>query len=288
MWDEGDSTWQNYWPKCLDLVGTEAKTGVKIDMAKRNAYNITTDAHSTQAEEMRIKIKAFKEMIEQKMERDGWNGYLVSFMFHPVPGATTTKLQIMGEALYRFYATFLTRVVRNPNSTFQLSERPLFIAAPDYPVPKHRKQKLSDLTVNNGLHMHGLLVVPWDGRLREDVITHLQQHNDLYNKAPLRRIDMRLIEQRLGFVVDYVFKSVKTRRVSWDDVVLLPKSSWELSGRMSEMNQEMVKWIDLGLFPKVVRSKPSTSAEDTPEEKQKLLKIAKQFRANFELNCNRK
>jgi hypothetical protein len=127
MWNGGDSTWKNYWPKRLDLLGTEAKTRGKIDMAKRNAYNITTDGHSTQAEEMRINIKAFEKMIERKMIRDGWNGYLVSFMFNPMPGATTTKLQIMGEALYRFYATFLTRVVRNPNSVFQLSQRPLLI-----------------------------------------------------------------------------------------------------------------------------------------------------------------
>jgi hypothetical protein len=142
----------------------------EIDMARRNAYNITTNAHSNEAEEIRLKIKAFEKMIERKMIRDGWNGYLVSFMFNPVPGATRTKLDIMGEALYRFYATFRTRVVRNPNSIFQLSQRPLLIAAPDYPVPKHQKQKISDVTINDGLHMHGLLVVPSDSRLKEDVI----------------------------------------------------------------------------------------------------------------------
>src|SRR6266487_2551636 len=139
-------------------------------MESRNAYNITTAAHSSQAEQMRLKIKAFKEMIERRMERDGWNGYLLSFMFHPVPGATRSKLEIMGEAVYRFYATFLTRVVRTPNSIFQMSQRPLLIVAPDYPVPKHQKQKLSDVTVNDGLHMHGLLVVPWECRLKKDVV----------------------------------------------------------------------------------------------------------------------
>jgi hypothetical protein len=237
-------------PKASGFLGTEAKTGVKIDMARRNAYNITTNAHSNEAEEIRLKIKAIEKMIERKMIGDGWNGYLVSFMFNPVPGATRTKLDIMGEALYRFYATFLTRAVRNPNSIFQLSQRPLFIAAPDYPVPKHRKQKISNVTINDGLHMHGLLVVPWECRLKEDVITHLQQHDALYRKAPLRRIDVQPIEKRLGFVVDYAFKSVKKGRVSWDDVIILPKSNWELKGRMSAMKQQMIEWIDLGLFRK--------------------------------------
>jgi hypothetical protein len=154
--------------KASGFLDTEVKIRVKKDMTRRSAYNISTNVHSTQSEEIRIRIKAFEKMIERKMTRDGWNGYLVSFMFHPVPGVPTTKLGIMGEALYRFYATFLTRVVRNPNSIFQLSQRPLLIAAPDYPVPKHHKQKLSEVTINDGLHVHGLLVVPWDCRLKED------------------------------------------------------------------------------------------------------------------------
>jgi hypothetical protein len=256
-------------------------------MGSRNAYNITTATHSSQAEQMRLKIKAFKELIEWRMKRDGWNGYLLSFMFHPVPGATRSKLEIMGEAIYRFYATFLTRVVRNPNSIFQMSQRPLLIVAPDYPVPKHQKQKLSDVTVNDGLHMHGLLVVPWECRLKKDVVTHLQEHGALYRKAPLRRIDVQPIEDRLGFVVDYVFKSVKKGRVSWDDVILLPKSSSELNGRMSELQQEMARWIDVGLIPKVVNDRPGPRVDDTPEEKERLLKFAQRFRANYEINRDR-
>ena len=55
--------------KACGFISTE--TGEKIDMARRNAYNIATDAHSTQAEKMRIKIKAFEKMIERKMIRDG-------------------------------------------------------------------------------------------------------------------------------------------------------------------------------------------------------------------------
>src|SRR5689334_12078003 len=146
------------------------------------------DLNNPKDEKTRRIIKGFKKMITRKMKRDGWDAYLLSFMFHPVPGATTTKLQIMGEAIYRFYATFLTRVVRNPNSIYQLSQRPLFFAAPDYPVPKHQKQRLSDVSINNGLHMHGLLVVPWDCRLRQDVTDHVRQRRSLYLKSPLRRI----------------------------------------------------------------------------------------------------
>jgi hypothetical protein len=115
----------------------------------------------------------------------------------------------------------------------------------------------------------------------------VKKHDALYRKAPLRRIDVQLIEKRLGFVVDYVFKSVKKRRVSWDDLILLPKSSSELKGPMSEMKQKMAKWIDVGLLPKVNEGRLGPRFEGTPEEETKLVRLAKQFRATFELNCNK-
>jgi len=101
-----------------------------------------------------------------------------------------------------------------------------------------------------GLEVDDELILRRRLHLKEDVITHVQKHGALYGKAPLRRIDIQPIEERLGFVVDYVFKSVKKGKVSWDDILILPKSSWELKGRMSAMKQGMIEWIDLGLFRK--------------------------------------
>lgn len=193
-------------------------------------------------------LAGYVKLIEDRVKKDGWNAYFVTFMFNRIPGGRKAQLGSMADALYRFYATFLTRVVRNPHSAFQLSQRPLFVSVPDYPVPKHDKQRLCDIAINDGLHMHGILVVPWQSRMKEDVISHLQRYSRLYVKEPLRRINIEEIEDNLGRVGDYVFKSVKRGRCSWDDVVILPKERSELRPT-SETFRLMVQWIELGLLP---------------------------------------
>jgi hypothetical protein len=82
---------EELWANTTGLLDTEAKTGVKVDMAKHNACNTATEAYSTQAEEMRFKVKAFEEMIERRMKRDGWNG---SIVLHVPPSTWDDENQI--------------------------------------------------------------------------------------------------------------------------------------------------------------------------------------------------
>jgi hypothetical protein len=200
---------------------------------------VTRDLRLT-TEQTRTLIAGYIKIMDQKIRRYGWNAYLVTFMFNQIPGGRAARLKSMSDTLHRFYATFLTRVVRKPQSPFQLSERPLFITVPDYPVPKHDKQKLADITINGGLHMHAILAVPWESRLKQDVITHVDQYAQLYIKEPLRRVNIGLIENNINRVGDYVFKSIKKGRCDWDDVVILPKSTSEVRN-CSEAYKKMVK-----------------------------------------------
>jgi hypothetical protein len=229
----------------------------------------------SRSEEIRHNITSLAKLIEQRVTGDGWNAYLVTFMFYPVPGGKKAKLQSMTDAVYRFYATFLTRVVRKPNSPFHAGELPLLFAAPDYPVPKRKKQSLSDFAINDGLHFHGILVVPWKCRLKQDFITHLRSYSATYVKSPLRRIEPVLIEKKYGNVTDYAFKSVKRNRFSWDDVIVLPKSRAEI-GRRSELLEEMVRWKELGLLPRVIPRSVASEPEET--DSKRLLDFAKAFR----------
>lgn len=231
------------------------------------------------SEEVRLYIKCFTELIEKQVTGDGWNAYLMSFMFHPLPGSTQAKLQCMKDSVYRFYATFLTRVVRKPKSVFHAGDRPLLFAAPDYPVPKRKKQSPSDFAINDGLHFHGIMVVPLRSRLKEDLIGHLQSRFLTYVKSPLKRIETVLIEDKIGFVTDYAFKSVKRNRFSVDDVIVLPKSRKEL-GPNSELKEEMVRWREVGLLPAILQRPPSISCPETKDSKQ-LLAFAKSFRQQF-------
>jgi hypothetical protein len=151
-------------------------------------------------------------------------------MFKPLKGKQEAIMQQMNDEVDRVYSTFITRVVRKPNSVYQkyLYSRPLLIAVPDRPVPKHAKQRLKDVTINNGRHMHGILVVPWDCRLKQDVVSHFEKFRDLYVKNRLLRLDVRAIESNLPGVVDYAFKSMKDKEFGYDGIAVFPKSEAEL------------------------------------------------------------
>jgi hypothetical protein len=230
----------------------------------------------SRSEEIRFYIAGFTKLVEDRVTGDGWNAYFVTFMFHPMPGGKQAKLQNMSGALYRFYTTLLTRVVRKPNSPFHSGQRPLLIAVPDYPVPKPKKQYLSDFAINDGLHFHGILAVPLESRLRADLITHIRQNAETYVKYPLRRVDAVLIEKKLNFVTDYGFKSVKRNRLKWDDVIVLPKSRREL-GPTSELREEMARWCELGLLPSILPKSGGTSRPEETDAKA-LLAFARAFR----------
>jgi hypothetical protein len=133
-----------------------------------------------------------------------------------------------------------------PHSAFQQSQRPILVAAPDYPVFKHDKQKISDIAINDGLHMHAMLAVPFKSRMKEDIISHLQRYTGLYVKEPFKRIHISEIEDNIGRVGDYVFKSVKKERCSWDGVIVLPKDRSEIRPTSSTF-RKMVGYIDAGM-----------------------------------------
>jgi hypothetical protein len=167
--------------------------------------------------------------VEDRVKLDGWNAYLVTFMFNHIPGSPAIKLKLMQDGVSRFYSKLVTRIVRKPNSIHQLYKRPRMIAAPDYPVFKYEKIVLRQATVNDGLHMHGILVAPLKSRLKEDIISHVQRKSHLYVKAPLRTINFALIEDHTKAVTDYMMKTIKRGNCRWEEVLFLPKSPSELS-----------------------------------------------------------
>ena len=84
------------------------------------------------------------------------------------------------------------------------------------PVSKKDKQSLSDLAINNGLHLHGILCVPWNSRLKVDVGTHFHANNALYVKNRLLRLDVKPVYS--AEVVDYAFKALKNGNATPDDI----------------------------------------------------------------------
>lgn len=167
--------------------------------------------------------------VEEKVTKNGWSAYLVTFMFNHISGSAAARLKVMQDSVCRFYSTLVTRVVRKPNSIHQLFLRPRMLTVPDYPVFKYEKIGLRDATVNDGLHMHSILSVPLNSRLKVDVISHVAEKSRLYRKRPLREIHFEPIEHSTYAVTNYVMKSVRRGRCRWEDVLFLPKSPSELS-----------------------------------------------------------
>ena len=170
-------------------------------------------------------INGYSLWVQERVDDLGWNPFLMTFMFKPSSGNIMIK---MANEVTRVYSTFLPRVVRNPRSKFAKDLRPLLLAVPDLPVAKRQKQKLHNVKINNGLHMHAILVVPCKSRLKTDVVAHFKEHESIYVKNQLLRLDVEAIRSRLHNVVDYVFKSVKSEKFNWDDALIFPKASSEL------------------------------------------------------------
>lgn len=205
------------------------------------------DTRFGKTEHARRLIAGYVGLLQQRIKNDGWNPYFLTFMFRHLSGKKSVQLAAMEQAIVRFYSTLLTRIVRNPHSAFQQSQRPILIAAPDYPVFKHDKQKISDIAINDGLHIHAMLAVPWQSRMKEDIISHFQRYTRLYIKDPVKRINIIEIEDNIGRVGDYVFKSIKKERSSWDDIIVLPKDRSEIRPTSSTFKQ-MVRYIDADNF----------------------------------------
>ena len=160
-------------------------------------------------------IAGYTELIQQRID-EGFSAFLLTFMFKQLAGPPKALRIQMNDEVQRVYSTFVTRVVRNPRSEFLKDALPLLITVPDRPVSKKNKQNLSDFTINGGLHLHGILCVPGNSRLKVDAAAHFNASKALYVKNRLLRIDIKPVYSE--DVVDYAFKALKNGNATPDDI----------------------------------------------------------------------
>jgi hypothetical protein len=71
---------------------------------------------------------------------------------------------------------------------------PKIVLAPDLPVPKRSKQRLRDVTVNDGLHWHGLMLVsPLASKLQARLDDHINGNLGKYLVGSIREIGITAI-----------------------------------------------------------------------------------------------
>lgn len=175
-------------------------------------------------------IEAWGEYVKEKMDA-GWEGYLITLKFKHIPGSEKKRLQIMTHELERVYATLLTRLFRRPHAAANRGKLPIWIASPDYPVAKHEKQLLREVTVNNGLHLHGAALFHPEKRLKASIGEHFDNFMHIYvhGDHELSWIDLTPIETEEKYVVGYGFKTIQRRAsIGIDGFIVLPRLSSEV------------------------------------------------------------
>jgi len=175
-------------------------------------------------------ITGFNSMVIDRVQA-GWQPYFMTYVFRHISGGTSKRTRIMTSEVCRVYSQLLTRIIRNPTAPRYRQMLPYLMASTDLPVPKRGpKASVRELTINGGLHFHGILVLPPEDRCRlgRHLLAHLHEKKELYcpTDQPLLRIDARSMSTPM--LADYTLKQIKRGNVAYDDLLILPRSLSEV------------------------------------------------------------
>jgi hypothetical protein len=88
-----------------------------------------------------------------------------------------------------------------------------------------------DVRINEGLHHHGVILLPPRSRLREGLVAHFEQQQQRYLAGSrLASIFAEPMTDNLEKAIRYAFKAVESGRLDYDDsFVVLPRALSEVS-----------------------------------------------------------
>jgi hypothetical protein len=174
-------------------------------------------------------VDAYGKWLLNEIE-DGWKAYFMTFTFKQLKKSDGSMLFQMEDVVDRFYRRLVTRFVNNPRSASKHHLLPRLNAFPDVPYFKNRKYQygISEVTVNGGLHVHGILRIPEVSKFKGDLREHLAEKAALYVRYPLHNIDIQPITSRPDYVTGYGFKAMKNGKIDIDHMMIWPKCVSEL------------------------------------------------------------
>ena len=168
-------------------------------------------------------IYGYTEWVQGYLDR-GSKVYFLTFQFHELGRHKQATVMTMKTEVERFYRTLLTRINRWPGRQSQREYLPILIGVPDAPVFKRQSTAtLSEILPNLGHHFHALFVIPKKSRLKTGLKRHVEQNQSRYlgYQRKLAKIHVKRVRQLEGGIVDYLFKHVKRRTFTFDDVLIL-------------------------------------------------------------------
>jgi len=166
-------------------------------------------------------LSAYGEWVEELID-SGMKAHFVTFMFNPLSGGVQVKRARMEEAITETYRRILTRTVRYPKAIKNRNRLPILIAAFDLPVFKYDKDHLADIAINDGLHVHGIWLMPPKTRLEGDLSGEFLSRQFRY-AGPGRQI-RRIVSERIDETPRRL-RSMRSRRSIMEKLTATGSSS---------------------------------------------------------------
>jgi len=208
-------------------------------------YEVKISDHQNRLSIIQAWSSWIKEITERRYRGEIWYASDVTLMFNHIPGDFRRKWMVMADEADRVYSTLIRHVVHNPRSPSQAAKLPICIVAPDYPVKKQTgmsaRAVLAEVTINDGLHLNGIMLAPIDTRLRVTLKMHFDPNGQNYRHYvkegyPLRRIHVQPVIKKSKVMADYTLKSLKWRIPELDHILIFPKTLSELARLRSGEN----------------------------------------------------
>jgi len=172
-------------------------------------------------------VQAYGGWVQEQLNR-GWDGYLVTLMFHWIPGSMETKIEQMNREITRLYGKLATKAVRKPGSPKWAPFLPKGVFFPDVPGLNGSKRRLLELVINDGLHVHGIVLTNQRDRLKEPLDQHFQENKRYYRSKTVHHLHIVPITHKAEYATDYGGKAIKKGRISEEHILVLPKALSEL------------------------------------------------------------
>jgi hypothetical protein len=207
--------------------------------------NTSTDTFYNNYHTQRL-LGAYGEWVHDHMAY-GWLGYFLSLMFSQISGPDDDRMDEMKKHLGWFYGRLAKASVPKASHPKWSPFLRKVILAPDFPVPKYEKQQLRDVTINNGLHWHGLVLVnPLAPKLPGNLDVHIHENLRKYLAGSIRKIDVKPITHAPEYVTGYGMKGLKRRSFLEDELLIFPRSVSELPTKGSDPRKGPIRAAHTG------------------------------------------
>src|SRR6266576_3717438 len=205
--------------------GQRLKGNIEMELKNRSMDSFYCNHHVQQL------LQAYGQWVHDYTAY-GWRGYLLSFMFCQIHDSDESRMETMKKHLGWFYGRLAKASVPKASHPIWSPFLPKVVLAPDFPVPKNSKVHLRDVTVNDGLHWHGLVLVnPFAPKLSGHLDVHINEKLRKYLVGSLRNIGVEPITREPAYVTGYGMKGLKRRSFFEDEILIFPRTVSELPTR---------------------------------------------------------